>query len=193
MKYRYLLIFVNIFFVKYVNTMEEESFDKIRAVASLEYGMPSTEEELYDEGVGFTHGKRDLESGDVSFNIPLVQDENEYKLPEIFAPEYAHQQLIDQGLCFKGKDGKLYPNIKRFDFEQFVKIVQSVANIVAEMSTIKETLNGSSTALTEERNARTIAQEANERNFERTKWAGAGAFVVAITPSIVAIIKAFTN
>ena len=193
MKYKYLLIFVNIFFVQHINTMGEDFLDKARATATLEYGMSTIEEEQYDGGIGFTHSMRNLENGDVSFDIPLVQDENKYQLPEIFAPKHVHQQLIGQGLCFKGEDGRLYPNMKRFDFEQFVRIVQSVANIVAEVSTIKETLNGSSTAFAEERNARTIAQRANERNFEKTKLAGVGAFVVAITPSIVAIIKAFTN
>ncbi len=100
--------------------------------------------------------------------------------------------LVKSGKCYIDEESQIL-KIKhtRFDFEAIMESVQSVARIFGEIGLLKDLWSGSEKKLGEESAARKADNQANHAKLIKTACAGAGAFVVAVTPSVIALVKAF--
>ena len=107
--------------------------------------------------------------------------------------KYIQGELVSQGKCYIDEEAGQVLKIKqtRFDFEAIMESVQSIARIFGELGHLKDLWTGSEKKLGEESAARKADNQANQAKLIKTVCAGAGAFVVAATPAVIAIIKSF--
>lgn len=102
--------------------------------------------------------------------------------------------LTNEHFYIDEEAGRLMMKRTRFDFSKVMESVQSIAKIFSEIGHLKDLWSGANKKLSEADRkiaAANAAREADRSRLVKTWLVGAGGFVVTVTPSVIAIVKAF--